>query len=103
MHSLAKLSPLKSPRTLVAAGACLAACLVSSPPLFADDTGGYFDGHHSAIAKMMIKVLIIATIETKLAPSFISTWKTIISLSPLLTPAPRIRYSVLPPRLISTA
>jgi len=46
MHSLAKLSPLKSPRTLVAAGACLAACLVSSPPLFADDTGGYFDGHH---------------------------------------------------------
>ncbi|HYY27814.1 MAG TPA: alkaline phosphatase family protein [Chthoniobacterales bacterium] len=46
MHSFAKFSSLKSPRTLVAAGACLAACLVSSPPLFADDAGGYFDGHY---------------------------------------------------------
>jgi len=46
MFTLTKYSAFKSARAIVAASICLAAPLVSSVPVFADNSGWSFDGHH---------------------------------------------------------
>ena len=46
MYPLTKCSAVKSAHSLIAAGACLAASLVSGVTLLADDVGWFFDGHH---------------------------------------------------------
>ena len=46
MQLLTKSSEVKSARNLITAGTWLAASLVSCVTLFADDSGGSFDGHH---------------------------------------------------------
>ena len=57
----------------------------------------------SVIGKIMTAVSAIAFATTKLAPSSISSWKTIILLNPLPIPALPISYTAALPLLTSTA